>query len=176
MSDKESANFKDIINGEIKVEYVDHLETLREKLNSSNILKSRTSNKELIAIVENLIDILPVEMRTARWLVREQDTFLNEAKEESQNIINKAKRESETLISNSYVLQEAVIEANTLIKQAETYSASEEEVEDEMDTQIKNNNQNLINSILIYLMKKILLENQEKLLTLNKYATIKYYF
>ena len=135
MSDKESANFKDIINGEIKVEYVDHLETLREKLNSSNILKSRTSNKELITIVENLIDILPVEMRTARWLVREQDTFLNEAKEESQNIINKAKRESETLISNSYVLQEAVIEANTLIKQAEKESqAYRMKIEDEMDT------------------------------------------
>jgi F0F1-type ATP synthase membrane subunit b/b' len=135
MTDKEDINFKNIINGEMKVEYVDKLEILREKLNSNNILKNRTSNKELIAIVENLIDILPVEMRTARWLVREQDTFLNEAREESQNIINNAKRESETLISNSYVLQEAVIEANTLIKQAEKESqAYRLKIEDEMDT------------------------------------------
>ena len=135
MTDKEDINFKNIINGEIKVEYVDKLEILREKLNSNNILKNRTSNKELVAIVENLIDILPVEMRTARWLVREQDTFLNEAREESQNIINNAKRESETLISNSYVLQEAVIEANTLIKQAEKESqAYRLKIEDEMDT------------------------------------------
>ena len=135
MSDTEGANFKEIINGEIKVEYVDNLEMLREKLSSGNFIKSRTSNKEIIAIVENLIDILPVEMRTARWLVREQDTFLNEAKEESQNIINNAKRESETLISNSYVLQEAVIEANTLIKQAEKESqAYRMKIEDEMDS------------------------------------------
>ena len=135
MTDKEDINFKNIINGEMKVEYVDKLEILREKLNSNNILKNRTSNKELVAIVENLIDILPVEMRTARWLVREQDTFLNEAREESQNIINNAKRESETLISNSYVLQEAVIEANTLIKQAEKESqAYRLKIEDEMDT------------------------------------------
>ena len=134
MTDKEDINFKNIINGEMKVEYVDNLEVLREKLDSNSILKNRTSNKELIAIVDNLIDILPVEMRTARWLVREQDTFLNEAKEESQNIINNAKRESETLISNSYVLQEAVIEANTLIKQAEKEAqAYRLKIEDEMD-------------------------------------------
>ena len=135
MTDKEDINFKNIISGEMKVEYVDNLEVLREKLDSNSILKNRTSNKELIAIVDNLIDILPVEMRTARWLVREQDTFLNEAKEESQNIINNAKRESETLISNSYVLQEAVIEANTLIKQAEKEAqAYRLKIEDEMDT------------------------------------------
>ena len=83
MTDKEDINFKNIINGEMKVEYVDNLEVLREKLDSNSILKNRTSNKELIAIVDNLIDILPVEMRTARWLVREQDTFLNEAKEDA---------------------------------------------------------------------------------------------
>ena len=105
MSDSEEINFKDVISGEQKIQYVDQLENLREKLNSGSFLKSRSSKKELIGIVENLIDILPVEMRTARWLVREQETFLNEAKEESQNIINNAKRESENLISNSYVLQ-----------------------------------------------------------------------
>ena len=135
MPEIEDNNFKEIINGEVRVEYVDQLELLREKLSSGNFLKSRTSNKELIAMVENLIDILPVEMRTARWLVREQDTFLNEAKEESQNIINNAKRESESLISNSYVLQEAVVEANTLIKQAEKEAQSYRmKVEDEMDS------------------------------------------
>src|SRR5210317_1086412 len=109
MSDSEEINFKDVISGEQKIQYVDQL--------------------------ENLIDILPVEMRTARWLVREQETFLNEAKEESQNIVNNAKRESENLISNSYVLQEAVVEANTLIKQAEKESqAYRIKIEDEMDT------------------------------------------
>jgi F0F1-type ATP synthase membrane subunit b/b' len=135
MSDSEEINFKDVISGEQKIQYVDQLENLREKLNSGSFLKSRSSKKELIGIVENLIDILPVEMRTARWLVREQETFLNEAKEESQNIVNNAKRESENLISNSYVLQEAVVEANTLIKQAEKESqAYRIKIEDEMDT------------------------------------------
>mgnify|MGYP001365423816 CR=1 FL=1 len=134
MTDKDEINFKDVINGETKIEYVDQLEVLRAKLNSGNFLKSRSSNKELISIVENLIDILPVEMRTARWLVREQDSFLSEAREESQNIINNAKRESEELISNSYVLQEAVIEANSLIKQAEKEAqAYRMNIEDEMD-------------------------------------------
>ena len=135
MPENDEINFKEVISVQQKVEYVDQLEVLREKLNSGSFLKSRSSKKELIEIVENLIDILPVEMRTARWLVREQDTFLNEAKEESQNIINNAKRESESLISNSYVLQEAVVEANTLIKQAEKEAqAYRMKIEDEMDS------------------------------------------
>ena len=57
-----------------KIEYVDKLELLREKLNSRNVLNTRSNKKELIDIVENLIDLMPVELRTARWLVREQDT------------------------------------------------------------------------------------------------------
>jgi len=67
MPENDEINFKEVISGQQKVEYVDQLEVLREKLNSGSFLKSRSSKKELIEIVENLIDILPVEMRTARW-------------------------------------------------------------------------------------------------------------
>ena len=137
MSEEENFHLDDIISGEKKIEYVDKLELLREKLNSRNVLNSRSNKKELIDIVENLIDLMPVELRTARWLVREQDTYLNRAREEANEILNIAKVESQRLISDSYVLQEAVIEANAMVKKAEDEAqANRAHIEDQIDSKL----------------------------------------
>jgi vacuolar-type H+-ATPase subunit H len=130
-------NFEEVIKGNKRVDIVDKLEELRTQLNS-NSLKGRLNKKDLIKSIDEIIDSVPVEMRTARWIVREQESFINQAKNESKNLINEAKVESEKLIANSYVLQEAVIEANALIKQAEVetqaYRAS---IEDTVDQKIE---------------------------------------
>ena len=137
MSNQENFNLDDVISGEKKIQYVDKLEMLRKKVNSAGVLSSRTSKKEVIEIIENLIDLMPVELRTARWLVREQDTYLNKAREEANEILNIAKVESNRLISDSYVLQEAVIEANSLIKKAEDEAqAYRAKIEDDIDTKL----------------------------------------
>ena len=130
-------NFEEVIKGNKRVDIVDKLEELRTQLNS-NSLKGRLNKKDLIKSIDEIIDSVPVEMRTARWIVREQESFINQAKNESKNLINEAKVESEKLIANSYVLQEAVIEANALITQAEVetqaYRAS---IEDTVDQKIE---------------------------------------
>ncbi len=137
MSDQGNFNLDDVVSGEKKIQYVDKLELLREKINSTGVLSSRSSKKELIEIVENLIDLMPVELRTARWLVREQDTFLNKAREEANEILSIAKVESDRLIADSYVLQEAVIEANALIKKAEDEAqAYRAQIEDQIDVKL----------------------------------------
>ena len=137
MSEQENFNLDDVISGEKKIEYVDKLELLREKVNSKSVLSSRSNKKELIEIVENLIDLMPVELRTARWLVREQDTYLNKAREEANEILSIAKIESDRLIADSYVLQEAVIEANALIKKAEDEAqAYRAQIEDQIDAKL----------------------------------------
>jgi len=129
-------DFNELSNSNKKISLVDSLENLRKKLNSNSIV-SRLNKKELIQELDEIIDTIPVELRTARWIVREQDSFINLAKEEAEEIIKAAKVESEKLIADSYVLQEAVIEANALIKQAEIesqhYRAS---VEDSIDLKI----------------------------------------
>ncbi len=137
MSDQENFNLDEVISGDRKIEYVDKLELPREKVNSKGVLSSRSNKKELIEIVENLIDLMPVELRTARWLVREQDTYLNKAREEANEILSIAKVESDRLIADSYVLQEAVIEANALIKKAEDEAqAYRAQIEDEIDLKL----------------------------------------
>ena len=137
MSNQENFYLDEVISGERKIEYVDKLELLREKVNSKGVLSSRSSKKELIEIVENLIDLMPVELRTARWLVREQDTYLNKAREEANEILSIAKVESDRLIADSYVLQEAVIEANALIKKAEDEAQPyRAQIEDQIDVKL----------------------------------------
>ena len=137
MSEQENFNLEEVISGDKKIEYVDKLELLREKVNSKSVLSSRSNKKELIEIVENLIDLMPVELRTARWLVREQDTYLNKAREEANEILSIAKIESDRLIADSYVLQEAVIEANALIKKAEDEAqAYRAQIEDQIDAKL----------------------------------------
>ena len=108
MSEQENFNLDEVISGEKKIEYVDKLELLREKVNSKSVLSSRSNKKELIEIVENLIDLMPVELRTARWLVREQDTYLNKAREEANEILSIAKIESDRLIADSCILGQII--------------------------------------------------------------------
>ena len=92
----------------------------------------RTTN---VFIVDDILDALPAELRTARWIVREQQSFLLKAKEDAEELIEKAREESENLISDSYVIKEAVVEANALIKNAEMEMISDRAlIEDEIDS------------------------------------------
>ncbi len=110
-------NFEDVLKGESKIEIVDKLENLRNQLNS-NTLKGRINKKDILKSIDEIIDSMPVELRTARWI------------------------ESEKLIANSYVIQEAVIEANAIIKQAEvemqTYRTNIEDTIDQRIDDIQN--------------------------------------
>ena len=63
--------------------------------------------------------------------------MLNKAREEASEILNIAQVESERLTSDSYVLQEAVIEANALIKKAEDEAqAYRAQVENQIDLKL----------------------------------------
>ena len=134
---KGEISIDDVVSGQVKMEYVDQLELLKENLSSNSFLNNKSNKKELLKLVENLIDLMPVELRTARWLVREQDTYLNKAREEANEILSIAKVESSRLVSDSYVLQEAVIEANALIKKAEDEAqAYRAKIEDDIDAKL----------------------------------------
>ena len=96
------------------------------------------NKKDILKLVENLIDLMPVELRTARFIVREQELYLKKAKEEAEEILSNADKESSRLISESFVLQEAVVEANALVKQAEQEAIlSRASVEDKLDNKLE---------------------------------------
>ena len=65
---KEEISIEDVVSGQVKMEYVDQLELLRENLSSNSFLNNKSNKKELLKLVENLIDLMPVELRTARFV------------------------------------------------------------------------------------------------------------
>ncbi len=135
---EESSSIDKVLSGEMKLEYIDQLELLKENLSSNSFLNNRSNKKDILKLVENLIDLMPVELRTARFIVREQELYLKKAKEEAEEILSNADKESSRLISESFVLQEAVIEANALVKQAEQEAIlSRANVEDKLDNKLE---------------------------------------
>ena len=134
----ENVSLDKVLSGELKLEYIDQLELLKENLSSNSFLNNRSSKKDVLKLVENLIDLMPVELRTARFIVREQELYLNKAREEADEILANADKESAKLISESFVLQEAVVEANALVKQAEQEAIlNRASVEDKLDQKLE---------------------------------------
>ena len=135
---EESSSIDKVLSGEMKLEYIDQLELLKENLSSNSFLNNRSNKKDILKLVENLIDLMPVELRTARFIVREQELYLKKAKEEAEEILSNADKESSRLRSESFVLQEAVVEANALVKQAEQEAIlSRANVEDKLDNKLE---------------------------------------
>jgi vacuolar-type H+-ATPase subunit H len=62
---------------------------------------------------------LPEELRAARWMVREREAYIARTNETARGVFAEAKKRSDELVSESYIVQEAVEEANALVRNAE---------------------------------------------------------
>lgn len=83
---------------------------------SGNVMLDRD---QLLAMLYNLRDQLPEELRAARWMVREREAFVARTNETARDMLEKAREQSDELISESYIVKEAVDEANAMIRHAE---------------------------------------------------------
>ena len=83
---------------------------------SGNVMMDR---ERLLDMLYRLRDDLPEEMRAARWMVRERETFVARTNEKAREMLERAKEHSEELVSESYIVKEAVDEANVLVRHAE---------------------------------------------------------
>ena len=84
---------------------------------SSNVMLHRD---EFIDELRELQQALPEELRAARWMVRQRETYIARTNETARDVIAKAQARSAELISESYIVAEAVEEANRLVRQAES--------------------------------------------------------
>ena len=74
---------------------------------------------ELSAAVARAQELLPEELRAARWMVRERERYIARTNERAKEMLTKAKERSEGLVSESHVIREAVEEANRLVRSSE---------------------------------------------------------
>jgi hypothetical protein len=106
--------------GEI-LELVDELiiavEGARNVPLSSSVMLDRS---QLLTMLYRLRDEMPDEMRQARWMVREREQFVARTNEKAREMLDRARERSDELIAESYIVKEAVEEANHLIRHAES--------------------------------------------------------
>jgi multidrug resistance efflux pump len=83
---------------------------------SNNVMLSQ---EEVLDTLARIQQELPEELRAARWMVREREAYIARTNETARGVIAEAKQRSDELVSESYITQEAVEEANTLVRNAE---------------------------------------------------------
>jgi hypothetical protein len=83
---------------------------------SSSVMLDRT---QLLDMLYRLRDEMPDELRAARWMVREREAFVGRTNEKAREMLDRARQRSEQLVGESYIVKEAVEEANALVRRAE---------------------------------------------------------
>lgn len=78
------------------------------------------SQEEVVDDLARIQKELPEELRAARWMVREREAYIARTNETARGVIAEAKKRSDELVSESYIVEEAVEEANTLVRNAES--------------------------------------------------------
>jgi len=101
---------------ELLEELITEVENARTVPLSNNVM---INQDDMLDRLHHTAEQLPEELRAARWMVRERETYIAKTNERARELIANAKTESERLVSENYIVQEAVEEANTLIRNAE---------------------------------------------------------
>ncbi len=84
---------------------------------SQNVMFNRDDFVDRLRAVQ---EALPEELRAARWMVRQRETYITRTNEKARELLASAQAQSDELVSEHYVVAEAVEEANRLVRNAET--------------------------------------------------------
>jgi F0F1-type ATP synthase membrane subunit b/b' len=82
----------------------DLIETARTMPMSASVLVNRD---EALAVVEAALASFPEELRQARWLLKERDEFLEEARRDADAIIEAARTQATRMVERTEIAREA---------------------------------------------------------------------
>lgn len=75
--------------------------------------------EQILHTLELLRDRLPEELRAARWMVRERETFVARTNERVRDLVQRARQKADQMVSETNIIAEATEEANILVRRAE---------------------------------------------------------
>ena len=75
--------------------------------------------EQMLQTLEMLRDRLPEELRAARWMVRERETFVARTNERVRELVQRARHKADELIAQTNIIAEATEQANILVQRAE---------------------------------------------------------
>lgn len=82
---------------------------------SASVLVNR---REFQAMLSSLRQALPEELRQSRWVIRERDEVVENARRDAERILGDARQEAERLISETEVMQAAHRQAEEVVQEA----------------------------------------------------------
>src|SRR5437762_991622 len=80
--------------------------------------KVRVDKEEIYDILDQMRATIPEEIKQARWIVKERQEMLAEAKREAERIVKEARERAEQLVSQEEVTKEAERAAEDIIEDA----------------------------------------------------------
>lgn len=80
--------------------------------------KLLVDEEEVFTLIDDLRAALPQELEQARWILRERDRILQEARKESEEILRDAQGQIAALASESVIAKEARAQAEELMERA----------------------------------------------------------
>ena len=127
----ESANF-DVETLVLRVREL--IESGRSMPMSASVLVNR---EELVGMLDDAIAQLPEELRHARWLLKEREEFLAQAKREADDILEAAQVQAARMVERTEVAREANRVAHSVVTAAESESRQlKHEAEDYVDQKL----------------------------------------
>jgi cell division septum initiation protein DivIVA len=78
----------------------------------------RVDKEEVYDILDQMRATIPEEIKQARWIVKERQEMLAEAKREAERILKEARDEQTRLISNEEVVKQAERQAEDIVEEA----------------------------------------------------------
>lgn len=110
------------------------IETSRAMPMSASVLVNR---EEVVELLDDAIDVLPEELRRARWLLKEREEFLAQARRDADDIIEAARVQAERMVERTEVVREARRHAQSVVDAADAEARQlKHEAEDYIDQKL----------------------------------------
>lgn len=129
MSDQQAYDLETILR-----ELRDIVDTARTMPMSASVLVNR---EETLELVDEALASLPEELRHARWLIKEREEYLVQARRDAEDIVEAGRVQAERMVERTEVAREARRVAQQVISQAEADSRRlRHEAEDYIDQKL----------------------------------------
>jgi hypothetical protein len=129
MSDQQAYDLETLLR-----ELREIVDTARTMPMSASVLVNR---EETLEIVDEALAAMPEEIRHARWLLKEREEFLAQARRDAEDIVEAARVQAERMVERTEVAREARRVAQQVIAQAEADSRRlRHEAEDYIDQKL----------------------------------------
>ncbi len=96
---------------------------LREKIEQAGTLplssSPRVNRDEVLAELDDALNTLPLEIREARWILKERDEVIARAHKEADEIIEAARERAARMVERTEVVREARRAADHIVTEAE---------------------------------------------------------